>query len=177
MNDPAPLPSLEPIDAIAGMGAGLFRVLSKAVEDLGLESSTLEEPTRSCLDEWFLLVHRQAPHQRAAPFFPEVHDELTKLWCTPNSAHLCTSASSGFTMIDGADEKLPPLDESVATHRCPPTAIGWKVKVAHPSMPCKRSSALAGHAYTPADQAASALHTMAVLQVFQAKLLRSMDES
>ena len=36
---------------------------------------------------------------------------------------------------------------------------------------------MAGRAYTSAGQAASALHTMAILQVFQAKLLRSLDES
>ncbi|ROL53119.1 hypothetical protein DPX16_14132 [Anabarilius grahami] len=35
--DPAHLPSLEPIDARAGMDAELFRVLSKAVEELDLE--------------------------------------------------------------------------------------------------------------------------------------------
>lgn len=83
-NDPAPLPSLEPIDARAGMDAELF----------GLEWSSPEEPTCSHLDEWFLPGSRQAPHQRAVPFFPEVHDELTKLWRTPYLAHLRTSASS-----------------------------------------------------------------------------------
>ncbi|KTF80803.1 hypothetical protein cypCar_00035720 [Cyprinus carpio] len=38
-------------------------------------------------------------------------------------------------------------------------------------------SALAGRVYSCAGQAASALHSMAVLQVFQAKLLQVMDES
>ncbi len=65
----------------------------------------------------------------------------------------------------------------MAAHLCPPTAIGWKAKAAHPSKPCRMTSALAGRAYSSAGQAASALHSMAVLQVFQAKLLRSMDES
>ncbi len=36
---------------------------------------------------------------------------------------------------------------------------------------CAATSALAGHAYSAAGQAASALHLMAVLQVFQAKML------
>lgn len=35
--DPTPLPSLEPIDVRAGMDADLFRVLSRAIEELGLE--------------------------------------------------------------------------------------------------------------------------------------------
>ncbi len=42
---------------------------------------------------------------------------------------------------------------------------------------CRTTSALAGRAYSSARQAASALHSMAVLQVFQAKLLQAMDES
>ncbi|KAL0163783.1 hypothetical protein M9458_039536, partial [Cirrhinus mrigala] len=74
-------------------------------------------------------------------------------------------------------EKLPPLDGSVAAHLCPPTAIGWKAKASHPSKPCRTTSALAGRAYTSAGQAASALHSMAILQVFQAKLLAQSDKS
>ncbi|KAL1279879.1 hypothetical protein QQF64_014479, partial [Cirrhinus molitorella] len=49
--------------------------------------------------------------------------------------------------------------------------------ISHPSIPCRTTSALAGRAYTSAGQAASALHSMAVLQVYQAKLLRALDES
>lgn len=42
--------------------------------------------------------------------------------------------------------KLPPLDESVTFQICPPTAIGCKVKLAHPFKPCRNTSALAGGA-------------------------------
>lgn len=112
--------------------------------------------------------------------FTEVHDKLTKSWCTPYLARLHTSTSSTLTTVNGADEKgyekLPPLDEVEAAHLCQPTAIGWKKMVAHPSKSCRATSALAGHAYTSAGQAASAFHTTAV-QVFPAKLLHSMDES
>ncbi len=72
---------------------------------------------------------------------------------------------------------MPQLDESVAAHLCPPTAIGWKAKASHPSTPCRTTSALAGRSYASAGQAASALHSMAVLQVYQAKLLSAIDES
>ncbi len=146
------------------------------MDELGLEWSPPEEPTRSRLDEWFL----PGRHQRASPFFPEVHEELTRSWRAPYSARLRASSSSALTSVDGAEEKgygkLPPLDESVAAHLCPPTAIGWTAKAAHPSKPCRMTSALAG-CYTSAGQAASALHSMAVLQVFQAKLLQCMDEA
>ncbi len=72
---------------------------------------------------------------------------------------------------------MPQLDESVAAHLCPPTAIGWKAKASHPSKPCRTTSALAGRSYASAVPAASALHSMAVLQVYQAKLLSAIDES
>ncbi|ROL47102.1 hypothetical protein DPX16_18900 [Anabarilius grahami] len=57
-----------------------------------------------------------------------------------------------------------------------PTAIGWKAKASHPFKPCRTVSALASRAFAADGQAASALHTMEVLQVFQAKLLHDMDE-
>ncbi len=175
-----PAPSRLPSAAKAGMDAELFRVLSKAVEELGLEWSPPEEPSHSRLDEWFLPGHRQATQQRPSPFFPEVHDELTRSWRSPYSARLRTSASSALTTIDGTEkgyERMPQLDESVVAHLCPPTAIGWKAKASLPSKPCRTTSALAGRSYASAGQAASALHSMVVLQVYQAKLLSAIDKS
>ncbi len=173
ITDPAPSRFPAPSAAKAGMDAELFRVLSKAVKELGLEWSPPEEPSRSRLDEWFLPGRRQAPQQRPSPFFPEVHDELTRSWRSPYSTRLRTSASSALTIIDGAEEKryerMPQLDESVAAHLCPPTAIGWKAKASHPSKSCRTTSALAGRSYASAGQA--------VLQVYQAKLLFATDES
>lgn len=66
----------------------MMQVLTKAVEELGLDLSAAEEPTRSQLDEWFLLPghSKQAPWQHPAPFFLEVHQELTKMWHAPYSA-------------------------------------------------------------------------------------------
>ncbi|KAI2646366.1 Titin [Labeo rohita] len=183
VDDPAPLSSADTSGPRtgAGMDAELVRVLTRAVDELGLEWSPPEEPSRSLLYEWYLPGRRQAPRQRASPFFPEVHEELTKSWRAPYSAHLRTSSSSALTTVDGAEDKgyerLPPLDESVAAHLCPPTAIGWKAKASHPSKPCRMTSSLAGRAYTSAGQAASALHSMAILQVFQAKLLAEADKS
>ncbi|KTF72896.1 hypothetical protein cypCar_00030813, partial [Cyprinus carpio] len=128
-----------------------------------------------------LLRCHQAPRQCSSPFFLKVHDELTRLWRVPYSVCLHTSTSSTLTSVDGAEEKgyqkLPPLDESVAVHPCPSTAIGWKAKATHPSKPCRTTSALAGHIYFTAGQVASAGHSMAVLQIFQAKLFFCIEES
>lgn len=78
--DPAPSMSSEPNRSKLGIDAELIRVLSRAVDELGLDWSPPEEPARSRLDEWFLPGRQQAPRQRTAPFFLEVHDELTKSW-------------------------------------------------------------------------------------------------
>lgn len=115
---------------------------------------------------------RSLPDPTPARFFPEVHDELTKSWHAPYSAHLYTTTSIALTSMDGSQEKgyeqMPPLDEAVAAHLYPPSAVGWKNKRALPFKPCRMTSALAGRAYSSAGQAASVLHTMAILQVFQA---------
>lgn len=73
------------------LGSELVHVLSKAVEELGLECSAPEEP--------------QAPHQQPAPFFPEVHEELAKSWNAPYSVciHYCTS--SGLPSVDSVEQK------------------------------------------------------------------------
>ncbi len=55
-------------------------------------------------------------------------------------------------------------------------AIGWKERASHPSKPCRATSALAACTYSAAGQAASALHSRAVLQVFQAKMLTSEED-
>ncbi|CAM4673876.1 unnamed protein product [Leuciscus chuanchicus] len=179
--DPVPPSQLDSSDTRANIDTELFRVMSRAVNELGLDWVSPAEPPRSRLDEWFLPGRHQAPRQRAAPFLPEVHEELTKSWRVTFSARTRSSASSTLSTVDGAEEKgyvsLPPLEEAVAAHLCPPTAGSWRSKTVHPSKPCRTTSAIASRAYAAAGQAASALHAMATLQVFQAKLLRSMDES
>ncbi len=104
----------QPCASIPGMYADLFRILSNAVEELGLEWFPSVEQSRSRLDEWFLPGRHQAPRQRASPFFPNVHDEINKSCREPYSSHLRVSSSSALTSVDGAEEKgydsLPPLD-------------------------------------------------------------------
>ncbi len=60
--------------------------------------------------------------------------------CPPLISH--PSASAALTSVDGTEEKiyehLPPLNESVAAHLCPPMAIGWKARVSHSSCICTR---------------------------------------
>lgn len=79
-------------------------------------------------------------------FFSEVHEEPTKLWCTRFLACVHSSASAAFTFIDGTEkkgyEKIPPLEEAVSAHLSLSLALGWKSSAAHPSKPCRTTSAL-----------------------------------
>ncbi|KAL0161454.1 hypothetical protein M9458_045179, partial [Cirrhinus mrigala] len=67
-----------------------------------------------------------------------------------------------FTTVDGAEErsysKLPPLEEAVAAHLCPPSPLGLMAHAVHPSNPCKITSALANRAYAEAAQTGLSLH-------------------
>ncbi len=75
------------------MNEELIRVMTKAVNELELEWSPPEEASRSKLDQWFLPVRLQALRQCSSPFFPEVHNKLTKSWCAPYSSRIRPSAS------------------------------------------------------------------------------------
>ena len=162
----------------AGEDAELLRLLTRAVEQLGLDWSSPEEPAPNRLDGCFLHQRRRQPASRKAPFLPELHSELSKSWNAPFSARVSSHASSTLSQVDGAAEKgynsIPPVEEAVAAHLCPPSR--WRSKAALPSKACRTTSALVGRAFAAAGQAASALHSMAVLQILQANLLRDLDE-
>ena len=112
---------------------------------------------KSKLDSWFLQSsRRQAASRRRTPFFPDVHEHVVKSW-VPN----------GYV-------RMPPVEETVAAHLCPSSsALGSNRSL--PSKPCRFTAHQADKAYASAGEAASALHAMAILQVFQAKLLQSLD--
>ncbi|KAI2651159.1 Golgin subfamily B member 1 [Labeo rohita] len=102
----------------------LVKILSEAVQDLGLDWSPPEHPTKNRLDMRYLQSGRQvgAP-QRPAPFFPEVHEEISRSWRSPYSARAQAAGSRMLSSVDGADRwgytKPPPVEEAVAAHLCP----------------------------------------------------------
>ncbi|KAL0181464.1 hypothetical protein M9458_023870, partial [Cirrhinus mrigala] len=80
--------------------AELIHVLSKAVEDLGLDWSAPEEPAHGLLDEWYLPGScQQSSRQHPVPFLPAVHDELTKTWRTPYSARVNPSTAAALSPL------------------------------------------------------------------------------
>ncbi len=107
------------------------------------------------------------------PFFPEVHEELTRSWRAPFTARNKSCGSSALTTLDGGAALgytgIPSVERSVAMQLCPTAASTLRGDPCLPSWACKYSSGLTGSAYRACGKAASALHAMALLQVHQAK--------
>ncbi len=146
----------------------LIRVLNKAVQELELAWNPQEEPAKSKLDSWYFRSSRRQVD--TVPFFPDVHDQLVKTWSAPQSAHVHSATQAMFSQVDGAEAYgyvcMPPVEETVAAHLS---------DISLPSKPCRMTAHLASKAYSSAGEGASALHAMAVLQVFQDKLLQSLE--
>ncbi len=156
-------------------------MLSRAAENVGLVWNPPPHPDPSRLDEWFLGGGR-AGFQRPppVPFFPEVHEELTRSWKAPFTARNKPCGSSPLTTLDGGAALgytgIPSVERSVAMQLCPTVASTLWGEPCLPSRACKYSSGLTGSAYRACGEAASALHAMALLQVHQAKALRNLHE-
>ncbi len=137
-------------------------------------------PERSRLDDWFLGAQAERRQPPPVPFFPEVHEEVTRSWKAPFSARNRPSASSVLTTLDGGVAQgyvgVPPVERAIAMQLCPQGAAAWRGNPHLPSRACKFSSTLTAKAYGAAGQAASALHAMALLQVHQAKALKQLHE-
>lgn len=164
------------VPALSESDPELTAVLSRAAESIGLEWNPPPCPERSRLDDWFLGAARaDRQHPPLVPFFPEVHQEVTSSWRAPLTARNRSGSSSAFTALDGGAAKgyvgIPPVERSVAMQLCPQSASAWR---GGPKLPSKAT--LVAKAYRAAGQAASALHAMASLQVYQAKLLRQLHE-
>ncbi len=71
---------------------------------------------------------------------------------------------------------MPVIEDTLASHLSPSLAPSWKSRPLLPSKPCRTTSALIGKSYIAAGQAGMALHRMAILQAYQADVLKEMDE-
>ncbi|XP_073678289.1 uncharacterized protein [Garra rufa] len=160
----------------------MMAMLARAAERVGLEWNPPSRPDPSRLDDWYLGVAR-AGSQRPTPvpFFPEVHEELTRTWTAPFTARNRSSGTSSLTTLDGGPARgytaVPPVERAVAMQLCPGAASTWRGN--NPSLPsraCRHSSALIGSAYAACGSAGSALHAMALLQVHQAQALKDLYE-
>ncbi len=100
----------------------------------------------------------------------EVTFHCTKqiLWLLPPTT-LDGGAALGYTGI-------PSVERSLDMQLCPTTATTLRGEPCLPSWACKYSSGLTGSAYRACGEMPSALDTMALLQVHQAKALRDLHK-
>ncbi|KAL0186202.1 hypothetical protein M9458_017872, partial [Cirrhinus mrigala] len=158
----------------------LLEVVTRAVAKLNIDwpPESLVEPQRSKLDERFLRS-RPPSARRSLPFFPDLHTEVSRSWNNPFSSRLFIPASYNYGHVGGLDERgyraMPRVEQTLASYLSPAAASSLKAPVL-PSKPLRVTSALVGKGYAAAGQAGACLHTMSVLQAYQADLLKELDE-
>ncbi len=108
----------------------LTAMLSRAAESIGLHYRRPPSPERSRLDDWFLGAQAERRQPPPVPFFPEVHEEVTRSWKAPFSARNRPSASSVLTTLDGGAAQgyveVPPVERAIAMQLCPQGAATWR---------------------------------------------------
>ncbi|KAI2654754.1 Transposon Ty3-G Gag-Pol polyprotein [Labeo rohita] len=159
----------------------LLEVVTRAVAKLNIDwpAEKQAELQRGKLDERFLR-NRPPPSHRSLPFFPDLHTEVSRSWGKPFSARLFVPASDYYRNVAGTTEcryrAIPWVEQTLASYLSPEAASSLKAPVL-PSKPLRTTSALVGKGYLAAGQAGACLHKMAVLQAYQADLLKELDES
>ncbi|KAL0146880.1 hypothetical protein M9458_057819 [Cirrhinus mrigala] len=161
--------------------AEMVAALQRAAKEIGVVWVPPPSPEPSRLDDWFLGSGRDSkPRPSPVPLFSEVHEELTKSWKAPLSARSRYANSSSLTTLDGGPAReyteIPQVERAITMHLCPQNAASWRGRPRLPSRACKFSSTLVAKVYAASGEAASALHAMAILQVYQAKVLKDLHE-
>ncbi len=159
----------------------LVDVLSGATEKLALDWPDEPRVSRaSKLDERFLSGPNSKPEWRKLPFFGDLHQEISKSWKQPFSSRLTNAAAADLANLVGSVEQgyttMLVVEDTLVSHLSPSLVPSWKSRPLLPSKPCRTTSALIGKSYIAAGQAGMALHTMAILQAYQADVLKEMDE-
>ncbi len=94
--------------------------------------------------------------------------------------HLTNAAAADFTNLVGSVEQgytaIPVIEDTLASHLSPSLAPSWKSRPLLPTKPCRTTSAVIGKSYIAAIQAGMALHTIAILQGYQADVLKEIVE-
>ncbi len=133
---------------------------------------------RSRLDERYLSSH-SPPARVSLPFLPDLYAEVEREWKKPFSSRIYRFQHTSYANIEGMRENgyegMPPVEETLASY----LSVGETSSLKAPSLPSKplqEISRLNGRAYASAGQAVALLHTMAVLQAYQADLLKDLDK-
>ncbi len=150
----------------------LLEVVTRAVAKLNINwpADNQTEKQRSKLDERFLRS-KSLPLRRSLPFFPDLHTEVSRSRKKKLSSRLFIPASDYYGNVAGLSEcgyrAMPRVEQTLAGYLSPGAASSLKAPVL-PTKPLRMSSALVGKGYTAAGQVGACLHTMSVLQAYQA---------
>ncbi len=145
----------------------LTAMLSRAAESVGLHWRPPPSPECSRLDDWFLGAQADRRQPPPVPFFPEVHEEVTRSWRAlflPETGLVPPPSSPPLTVERPKGMWSSPQSSAIAMQLCPQGGAAWGGNPRLPSRACKFSFALTAKAYGAAGQAASALHAMSLLQ-------------
>ncbi|KAL0162259.1 hypothetical protein M9458_041655, partial [Cirrhinus mrigala] len=118
-------------------------------------------------------------HDGACHFSPDLHTEVSRSWGKPLSALVHSSATLHYSNVVGAAEHgygvMLRVEQTLASYLSPGVASSLKAPTL-PTKPLHTTLALVGKGYSSAGQAGACLHTMAVLQAYQADLLKELDK-
>ncbi len=144
----------------------LVEVITRPAAKLSLDwpAECPVKPQKGKLDEGFLRFKTSPPH-RSLPFFPDHHTEVIT---TDYYSNVMGTSDRGY-------RAMPRVEQTLASYLSPDAASSLKAPTL-PTKPLRTSSALVGKEYAAAGQAGSCLHTMEVLQAYQADLLKELDE-
>ncbi len=80
-----------------------------------------------------------------------------------------------LTLRECGYEKMPPIEDTLASYLSTGETSSLKAS-SLPSKPLQDTSCLNGRAYAAPGQVVASLHTMTVLQAYQADLLKDLDK-
>ncbi len=104
---------------------------------------------------------------------------MWRSWEKPASYRVYGTQTSHYSSILNKNEpvygEMPKVEETLASYLSPESSSSIKSPTL-PTKPVRITSALVGKAYSVAGQAAACLHTMSLLQAYQAELLIELDE-
>ncbi len=152
----------------------LLEVMERATTRLHLpwERTKMAAPPGR-LDERYLSGHKP-PAKVCLPF----HTEVEREWKKPFSSRIHRFQHNSYANIarmrESGYERMPPVEETLASY----LSMGNTASLKAPSLPFKPlqdTSSLNGRAYAATGQAVASLHTMAVLQAYQADLLKDLN--
>lgn len=156
----------------------MLDVVTRAVARLSIDwpRDPIEKPSR--LNGMFLIGDQAHPSKQSLPFLPDTHRELSRSWKTPYVAPVYNPVLSFSSNVMGLKEHgyvaMPKVEQALGNHLSPSTASFFCTPTLPPG-PSQVTSCLVGKAYKAAGQAGGALHTLSVLQAYQARMLEDLD--